>query len=94
MYQGQSSVALAVVIERTGTQKNSGHLLQDGATSGQQSNAPSASKSNNGLPQAGTLVVAPTSLLKQWQSEIKAKVCAGGSKPMRVTARKQIPSCC
>ena len=34
------------------------------------------SEHSSGLPQAGTLVVAPTSLLKQWQSEIKNKVCS------------------
>lgn len=33
-------------------------------------------KNSSGLPQAGTLVVAPTSLLKQWQSEIETKVCS------------------
>lgn len=33
------------------------------------------SGNGKGLPQAGTLVVAPTSLLKQWQSEIETKVC-------------------
>jgi hypothetical protein len=33
------------------------------------------SRHSSGLPQAGTLVVAPTSLLRQWQSEIETKVC-------------------
>jgi hypothetical protein len=37
------------------------------------------SKHSSGFPQAGTLVVAPTSLLKQWQSEIETKVCFQGS---------------
>lgn len=37
--------------------------------------SPARGSEHSNQPQAGTLIVAPTSLLKQWQSEIETKVC-------------------
>jgi SNF2-related domain len=42
----------------------------------------------SGLPQAGTLIVAPTSLLTQWESEVNSKVCWQISPPDHYCSNK------